>query len=68
MNHKLSTDNKVSILWEFANRIGSGADFEVKAVKPYTKTTEERALYRIAKLTVADGNKEVTLNDIIVYS
>jgi GNAT superfamily N-acetyltransferase len=64
---KVTINTQLSIIWNYAHRSGSGADFTVKAVKPYKNTTKERTLYGIAKLTVNGGNKEVTLHDFIVY-
>lgn len=66
--YKVIIDDKLSVIWNYSCRSGSGADFTVKAVKPYAKTDKKKTLYGIAKLTVHGGNKEVTLHDIIVYS
>lgn len=64
---KVQLDKKTTIVWMFKHRGGSGADFEVKAVLPYTKSDKERKEIGIAKITI-DGKKNAELHDIYVDS
>jgi ribosomal protein S18 acetylase RimI-like enzyme len=64
---KVGLDKETTILWMFRHRSGSGADFEVKAVLPYTKSDKKRKEIGIAKITI-DGKKNAVLHDICVDS
>jgi GNAT superfamily N-acetyltransferase len=64
---KVVLDKRTTILWVFRHRSGSGADFEVKAVLPCTKSDEKRNRIGIAKITI-DGKKNAELHDICVDS
>lgn len=60
---KLPLDNKTAILWEFRHRSGSGADFNVKVVLPFTKSDNKKVGW--AKISV-DGKKNAIIHDILV--
>jgi GNAT superfamily N-acetyltransferase len=51
----------------FRHRGGTGADFEVKAVLPYTKSYKIRKQIGITKISI-DGRKNAVLHDILVNS
>ncbi len=67
MYRKVPLDKKTTLLWRFKHRSGIGADFEVKAVLPYTKSDKQRKRIGIAKIIIED-NKNAEIADIYVES
>lgn len=63
---KVPVNENLTIIWWFKHRHGAGADFEVKAVVPYTKENKTRKKLGIAKITI-DGKRNAILHDILVH-
>lgn len=65
---RVPLDEKTAILYMFKYRTGSGADFEVKAVKPYTKTDNKKKVTYGSAHIILDGKKNAKINVIDVKS